>query len=147
MKTFVKSKMRDHNGNITRLRASDIKLELPSLNLLQNVVNDIENEMPHKDEFTKHNFFDCDDFSFIFKGLVSQWYRKNRSNDLPFSVGIAWGFFNSFSPGEFHSLNFVFLGDDRKLYWIEPQLIRSGSLEDAMSTFKKNHDEVSLLML
>ncbi|MEL7092362.1 MAG: lectin MOA-related protein [Pseudomonadota bacterium] len=147
LKNFARDKMRDHNGKVTRVRASDQEMELPAITLLREIVDDIKPNMPSKDEFTKVNFFDCDDYSFIFKGLVSDWYRKKRPNDLPFAIGIAWGYFSSFSPQEFHSLNFVFIGDDRKLRWIEPQMIRESTLEQATARFRKGHDKVSLLIL
>ncbi|MEM6375562.1 MAG: lectin MOA-related protein [Pseudomonadota bacterium] len=147
LKTYVKDRMRDHNGRVTKLRASDLKMELPDKNLFRQIVDDIKPEMPHKDEYTKINLFDCDDYAFIFKGLVSQWYRHNRPNDLPFAMGIAWGFFRAFSPTEFHSLNFIFLAEDRKLRWIEPQYIRSETLEQSTARFRSGQDKVSLLML
>ncbi|MEM9584950.1 MAG: lectin MOA-related protein [Pseudomonadota bacterium] len=144
---FAQNRMRDHNGHVTRLRVSDTKMELPSLELFKTIIDDIRDQMPHENEYTKLNAFDCDDYSFILKGLISQWYRHNRPSDLPFAMGIAWGFFNSFSRTEFHSLNFVFIADDRKLRWIEPQFLRSKSLEQATARFRSDLDEVSLLML
>ena len=144
---YAKRSLRDHNGQITRLRISELTMEFPSLSLLETIVADIRSDMPKKAEFTKVNKFDCDDYSFIFKGLVGQWYRRNRPNELPFAIGVAWGHFHRFSPGEFHSLNFIFLADDRKLQWIEPQFIRESSLTDAMVKFSASRDTVSLLML
>ncbi|MEL7165927.1 MAG: lectin MOA-related protein [Pseudomonadota bacterium] len=144
---FATSTMRDHKGNVTKLRVSDQTMELPTGTLFRQIIDDIKPEMPKKAEYSGLNLFDCDDYSFIFKGLISQWYRHNRRTELPFAIGIAWGFFSSFSPQEFHSLNFVFLGDDRILRWIEPQMIREETIEKATAKYKPAHDKVSLLIL
>ncbi|WP_300033673.1 lectin MOA-related protein [uncultured Roseobacter sp.] len=131
----------------TLVQASDPDMEIPTKDQLISIVDAIRPRMPNGSEYTQNGKFDCDDFAFSFKGLVTQWYQENRPNDLPFAIGIGWGQFSSFSPDEYHALNWVFLADDRKLYWIEPQMIASDPLDRAMSQFSKTGDRVNLLIV
>lgn len=147
LQSFAQRKMRSRKGGITRVRVSDPKMELPPLALFTTMVAEIKGDMPDASEYTENGEFDCDDFAFIFKGLVTQWYRKNRADQLPFAIGVAWGDFNAFSKGQFHALNWLFLADDKLLYWIEPQHIHSSPLDDAMAKFEKTLDRVDLLIV
>ena len=81
---FAQAKLRNRKGGPTRLRVSDPRMELPPMDVFQTIVADIKGEMPNASEYTEHGEFDCDDFAFIFKGLITQWYRRNRPQELPF---------------------------------------------------------------
>lgn len=63
--------------------------------------------------------FDCDDYSFSFKGNVALYCRDNIQTDFSMCIGISWAYY-SWSGGELHAINWV-LCDDNSFYWIEPQ--------------------------
>ncbi len=131
----------------TLVQASDPKMELASNTLFDEIVNHIRPEMLDASEYTKNGQFDCDDFAFAFKGLVTNWYRTNRPNFLPMAIGIGWGKYAKFGDGEYHALNWVFIEDDQRLYWVEPQFIHSKPLKDSMAQFSKTQDRVNLMIV
>ncbi len=128
------------------VQASDPKMELPSLQLFKEIIAYVKPKMPKASAYTQNGKFDCDDYSFLFKGFVAQWYQKNRPNDLPMAIGIGWGLYSTFGNNEYHSLNWVFL-DDSKLYWIEPQDVREKSFDAIIKEFDGDRDRVNLLMV
>ena len=71
--------------------------------------------------------YDCDDYAFALKGLVSQENRR-RGRNAGICIGIAWGVF-AWMPRVHHAVNWA-IDDENRLLWIEPQ---TGSVEDASS--------------
>lgn len=131
----------------TLVQASDPLMELPTQTMLREIVESVKPDMPHADDYTENGKFDCDDFAYAFKGLATRWYQENRPALLPMAIGVSWGQFQFFGDGQYHALNWVFLADDQKLYWIEPQFLRSKPFEDSLARFSKSRDRVNLLIV
>lgn len=131
----------------TLVQASDPLMELPTQAVLLEIVEAIKSDMPHAEDYTENGKFDCDDFAYAFKGLATRWYQKKRPTLLPMAIGVSWGRFQFFGNGEYHALNWVFLADDQKLYWIEPQFLRSKTFEECLARFSKSKDRVNLLIV
>ncbi len=134
-------------GGRTLVQASDPQMEMTSKVLLQEIFADVIPLMPDEADYAQDGRFDCDDFAFAFKGLVCKWYQKKRPNQLPVAVGVGWGMFKTFGNRAYHALNWVFLDDDRRLYWIEPQFVTTRSFDATLEPFSKTHDRVNLLIV
>jgi hypothetical protein len=111
-----------------RQQSSNERIHKVGLNKLFRGVDDLKFSDPnyklvdvdHLKKFLKRNATnqrqyenpsnDCDDFSYILLGDVTKW-----DSDLAF--GIAWVITED---GQFHALN-VFVGTDKKVYFVEPQ--------------------------
>jgi hypothetical protein len=95
---------------------SDNKFYLPTLEEISTYVTSPATTVKPPESFTEA--FDCDDFSFAFKGSLCL-YTRDKIN-IPHSIcfGIAWGRFTWLN--EFHACNWV-VTDDLVLRWIEPQ--------------------------
>lgn len=128
------------------VQASDPEMELPSRALFEDIMALVKQEIPPGTEYTEDGKFDCDDFSFMFKGLTAKWYQKTRPNSAPIATGIGWGIFPGFGGNVYHALNWVIL-DDRRMYWIEPQDIATKDLDEAMRRLNRNGDSANLLMV
>lgn len=126
--------------------ASDMEFELPSRALFDEAYAFVKASIPHEDTYAKIDYFDCDDFSYIFKGLLSKWYQENRPQDYPLAMGICWGLFPGFGQDLIHSMNWVIL-DDGVLHWIEPQFVLSRDQSDAMRQSNKSRDRLNLIMV
>lgn len=131
----------------TLVQASDPKMELPTAKMFAEIVELLRPRMPEGEEYSQDGRFDCDDYTFIFKGLVCDWYRAERRRDLPLALGLGWGRFTGFGQNLYHALNWVILADDEKLYWVEPQDLRDKPLDDTMRRYSKRGDRVNLLMV
>lgn len=66
----------------------------------------------------KNEAFDCDDFSFVLKGLVCAHTRDKLSIEHSMCFGIAWGTFDW--AEEYHCCNWVFCNDGT-FWWVEPR--------------------------
>lgn len=93
---------------------SDASYYLPSLNELQLFIN----THPITSNIYLGEGFDCDDFTFVFKGNMSLFTRDQLQLNYSVCVGIAWGYFSW--RNEFHAVNW-FLDKDFELRWVEPQ--------------------------
>lgn len=62
--------------------------------------------------------FDCDDYTFVFKGNLSLFTRDQLKLKSSICAGIAWGRFSW--RNEYHAANW-FMDRDSVLWWIEPQ--------------------------
>jgi len=126
--------------------ASDVTFEKPSRALFDQAYAFVKASIPHEDTYTEIDFFDCDDFSFIFKGLISKWYQENRPRDFPLAIGVCWGIFPGFGQNLIHSMNWVIL-DDGLLYWIEPQFVLSRAQSEAMRQSEVSIDRLNLVLV
>ncbi|WP_299042877.1 lectin MOA-related protein [uncultured Tateyamaria sp.] len=126
--------------------ASDMAFELPSRALFDKAYAFVKASIPHEETYAGIDHFDCDDFSYIFKGLLSKWYQENRPHDYPLAVGICWGLFPGFGQDLVHSMNWVIL-DDGVLHWIEPQFVLSRDPSEAMRQSNKARDRLNLAMV
>lgn len=70
-------------------------------------------------ELYQDEVFDCDDYAFVLKGLVSLHARSLERITSSMSIGIAWGRFD-WVDDEFHATNWVLL-EDGEFRWLEPQ--------------------------
>lgn len=74
--------------------------------------------------------FDCDDYAFVFKGMVSLLARDSDNLTASPCIGLAWGEFGWM--GEvFHACNWV-LDSSNALRWIEPQTMVLYNLEECI---------------
>ncbi|NRB04675.1 MAG: lectin MOA-related protein [Rhodobacteraceae bacterium] len=126
--------------------ASDTTFEMPSKTLFDEAYGFAKDAMPHGDTFSKVDFFDCDDFSYIFKGLISKWYQENRPHDLPLAIGISWGLFPGFGNNEIHSMNWVIF-DSGELHWIEPQFVNGKAMHEAMRASDTSRDKLNFVLI
>ena len=126
--------------------ASDIKFEQPSRALFDQAYAFVKASIPDENAYTKIDLFDCDDFSYIFKGLISKWYQENRPDDFPLAIGVCWGIFPGFGQNLVHSMNWVIL-DDGLLYWIEPQFVRTRDTSESMRKSETSTDRLNLIMV
>lgn len=126
--------------------ASDKRFEQPSRALFDEAYAFAKQSMPHEDTYTGIDFFDCDDFSYIFKGLIACWYQEKRPRELPLAVGMCWGIFPGFGQNLIHSMNWVIL-DDGILHWIEPQFVLSRDQSEAMRQSEVSIDRLNLVMV
>jgi hypothetical protein len=76
-------------------------------------------ERPIRKARVRDESFDCDDFAFVFKGMVALEGRDLDHVTSSMCVGIAWGYFR-WIPDTFHAVNWA-LVDDSEFVWIEPQ--------------------------
>ncbi len=98
------------------LGISDDKLYLPTHAEIDTIIAD---PRTHVTGFAgARQRFDCDDFSFVFKGNMSLYARDINGLTHSLCVGIAWGGF-TWIAGR-HACNWV-LTQDERLRWIEPQ--------------------------
>lgn len=126
--------------------ASDGMFELPSRAVFDHAYGFAKESIPDENTYTEIDLFDCDDFSYIFKGLISKWYQENRPNQLPLAIGVCWGLFPGFGQNMIHSMNWVIL-DDGILHWIEPQFIASRTQSEAMRKSETSTDRVNLILV
>ena len=126
--------------------ASDSRFEQPSRALFDQAYEFAKASIPHENTYTDIDFFDCDDFSYIFKGLISKWYQENRPREFPLAIGVCWGLFPGFGQNLIHSMNWVIL-DDGLLYWIEPQFVLSRPQSAAMRKSDVSIDRVNLVLV
>lgn len=126
--------------------ASDVKFEQPSRSLFDQAYEFAKASIPHENTYTEIDLFDCDDFSYIFKGLISKWYQENRPEQLPLTVGVCWGIFPGFGQNLIHSMNWVIL-DDGVLHWIEPQFVLSRTQAQAMRKSEVSTDRLNLIIV
>ena len=126
--------------------ASDATFEQPTTATFNAAYEFAKAQMPHENDYSKIDLFDCDDFSYIFKGLIAQWYQETRPNKLPLAMGICWGLFPGFGQNLIHSMNWVILSDG-VLHWIEPQFVRSRSQSEAMRQSEVSRDRLNLVMV
>lgn len=94
---------------------ADDKLYLPTLNEVHTILGLLRLK-PGK---IVNESFDCDDYSFALKGLVSL-HARDYFDNLQHSccIGIVWGdFMHNHSQ---HACNWV-LDNEYNLHWIEPQ--------------------------
>ena len=74
--------------------------------------------------------FDCDDYAFVLKGLVSLLTRDSAVLTASPCIGLAWGEFKWM--GEvFHACNWV-LDSNCALSWIEPQTMELYNLDECI---------------
>lgn len=126
--------------------ASDVRFEQPSRAMFDQAYAFVKNSIPHENTYTEIDLFDCDDFSYIFKGLISKWYQENRPREHPLAIGVCWGLFPGFGQNLIHSMNWVIL-DDGVLYWIEPQFVQSREQSEAMRKSEISSDRLNLIMV
>jgi hypothetical protein len=116
--TVIKNRLGNMLGNywLTRYYAgfSDSSYYLPSLREMQAFIS----AHPITSSIYLGEGFDCDDYTFVFKGNMSLFTRDNLQLKHSVCVGIAWGYF-TWRP-EYHAVNW-FLDNDGVLRWIEPQ--------------------------
>ena len=95
---------------------SDERFYLPTLDEIQTFVTSPSNRIRRPASFSET--FDCDDFSFVFKGNICLFTRDRLNIQHSICVGIVWAKFN-WTAGP-HACNWV-LTSDQTLRWIEPQ--------------------------
>jgi hypothetical protein len=93
---------------------SDVNYYLPSINEMKLFID----SHPITSNIYLGEGFDCDDYTFVFKGNMSLFTRDHLQLKASVCVGIAWGLF-SWRP-EYHAVNW-FLDKDSVFWWIEPQ--------------------------
>jgi hypothetical protein len=116
--TIIKNRLGGMLGNYWLSRSyagfTDSSYYLPSLNEMQIFIN----TYPISSNIYLGEGFDCDDFTFVFKGNMSLFTRDQLRLNYSVCVGIAWGYFSWRT--EFHAVNW-FLDKDLVLRWVEPQ--------------------------
>eukprot|EP01156_Anaeramoeba_ignava_P011255 Anaeramoba_ignava/a482504_22.p4 GENE.a482504_22~~a482504_22.p4 ORF type:complete len:144 (+),score=11.40 a482504_22:2655-3086(+) len=115
IKKIIGRKLKKYWSNTKKTYAgfSDSSLYLPS----EEEIEEFIRNNPIQPAYDLGEGFDCDDFSFTFKGQISL-YGRYRQLEHSLCVGIAWGFFEW--RNGIHATNWV-LCDNNKFYWIEPQ--------------------------
>ena len=93
---------------------ADDQYYLPSLDEVKSFHE--QNPIQHAPELNEG--FDCDDFSFVYKGMISLYGRNEIQQQGSLCVGIAWGHFAW--RNEYHACNW-FLDENFNVFWIEPQ--------------------------
>lgn len=67
--------------------------------------------------------FDCDDFTYVFKGRICQVNREKYQLEYSFGIGIAWGKFSwAYDGAQLHATNWFLDPVDGQVKWAEPQL-------------------------
>lgn len=116
--TVIKNRLGNMLGKywLTKYYAgfADSGYYLPSINEMQSFIN----RHPITSNIYLGEGFDCDDYTFVFKGNMSLFTRDTLQIEYSVCVGIAWGYF-TWRP-EFHAVNW-FLDNGGTLRWIEPQ--------------------------
>ncbi len=74
---------------------------------------------PIPGEYYQDEVFDCDDYAFVLKGLVSLHARSLGGVTSSMALGIVWGAFE-WVDNDFHATNWVVL-EDGGFRWVEPQ--------------------------
>jgi len=103
------------NRNRTYAGFSDNEFYVPTRDELDAFLT--ERPIRHADECDES--FDCDDFAFVLKGMISLYARRSRHLRASVCLGIGWGKFQ-WVPDTFHAVNWA-LVDGSEFVWLEPQ--------------------------
>jgi len=114
IKNMLRPKLKPYwSSNQSKFAAfSDDEYFLPSISQVKSMTG------KYLQDLKPSTSLDCDDYSFIAKGMAAKYMRDVIQEDTSMCFGIVWAEFGWVSG--FHAANW-FVSDDLHFYWFEPQ--------------------------
>lgn len=115
LKKFVTRTVRDLWLRAPRYGFHDTRYYVPTFAELRSIYGQIT--FPPYEPDT----FDCEDFSYLCKGMFAAKVRQDGSFDAPWVLGLAFGRFQWMGGGQIDHVCNWSVAPDRTFAWLEPQ--------------------------